>query len=299
MKTPVFCGSAVAIVTPFNGDALNRAKLAELCEFQIAGGTDAIVVAGTTGEASTMPDEEHLEAIRTVVDTVRGRLPVIAGTGSNDTRHAVELSRAACDLGVDALLCVTPYYNKTTQNGLVRHFETVADAVGKPMILYNVPSRTNLNINPETLEQLCRHPNINGVKECHIEQVPETMQRCGDDLLFYSGEDGMVLPMLALGGYGVISVVGNIVPRDVHDLCATWFDGDTAAARAIQIRLAPLIKAMFCEVNPMPVKTAMNLIGLDAGPCRLPLCDVTPASLALIRRALTQYGLLAEGEVRP
>jgi 4-hydroxy-tetrahydrodipicolinate synthase len=292
MKKPIFKGSAVAIVTPFTDTGVDYAKLAELCEFQIQGKTDAIVVAGTTGEASTMPDAEHLQTIRFVVTTVAGRVPVIAGVGSNDTRHAVELSQKAAALGVDGLLSVTPYYNKTSQQGLFLHFKAVAEAVDLPVILYNVPSRTNLNINPDTLARLAELPTINGVKECHIEQTAEVFHLCGDALNLYSGEDGMILPLLALGGFGVISVVANVIPTMTHDLVDAWLTGDTARAARLQIDLVPMVKAMFCEVNPIPVKAALNLMGLAVGPCRLPLCDPSPANLDLIRRTLSAYGLL-------
>lgn len=292
MKNPVFKGSAVAIVTPFCETGVDFDKLAELCEWHISQQTDAIVVAGTTGEASTMPDGEHLSAIAHVVSTVKGRVPVIAGTGSNDTKHAIKLSKEAESLGVDALLSVTPYYNKTTQEGLYRHFKAISDAVNLPIILYNIPSRTNLNINPETLARLSELPLINGVKECNLDQVGEVAHVCGDHLNLYSGEDGMVLPLLSFGGLGVISVIANIVPARVHDMVAAWFDGDTEKARQMQIELVPLIKAMFCEVNPIPIKAAMNLMGFNVGPCRMPLCEPSPAHLELIRTTLLQYNLI-------
>ena len=292
MKKPIFKGSAVAVVTPFNERGVDYDKLAWLCDWHISRHTDAIVVAGTTGEASTMPDEEHLAAIRQVVTAVNGRVPVIAGTGSNDTRHAVELSVKAAGLGADGLLSVTPYYNKTTPEGLYRHFKTIAESVDLPVILYNVPSRTSLNINADTLCRLAELPNINGVKECNIEQVAEVANLCGDKLNLYSGEDGMVLPLLSLGGLGVISVIANIVPDRTHAMVAAWLAGDAAGAARLQIELGPLIKAMFCEVNPIPVKTAMNLMGLSVGPCRMPLCEPSPAHLDLIRQTLRQYQLI-------
>ncbi|MEA4888247.1 MAG: 4-hydroxy-tetrahydrodipicolinate synthase [Clostridiaceae bacterium] len=291
MKRPVFKGSAVAIVTPFTHNGVDYKKMSELCEYHIKQHTDAIVVAGTTGEASTMPDEEHLSVVRCVVETVNKRIPVIAGTGSNDTRHAVELSQKAAALGADALLCVTPYYNKTSQQGLYLHFKAVADAVDVPMILYNVPSRTNLNINPETAARLAELPNINGIKECRTEQAGEIAYLCGDNLNLYSGEDGMVLPLLSLGGWGVISVIANIVPAKTHDMVMAYLNGNPSLATKIQIELVPLIKAMFCDVNPIPVKTAMNLMGLAVGPCRMPLCEPSASCLELIRRTLTAYGL--------
>jgi 4-hydroxy-tetrahydrodipicolinate synthase len=292
MKKPIFEGSGVAVVTPFTETGVDFVKLAELCEWHIRNHTDAIIVAGTTGEASTMPDDEHLAAVRHVVETVRRRIPVIAGTGSNDTHHAVQLNVKAASLGVDGLLCVTPYYNKASQQGLFLHFKAIADSVGLPIILYNVPSRTNLNINPDTLARLSELPNINGVKECNIEQAGEVANLCGDQLNLYSGEDGMVLPLLSFGGIGVISVVANIVPQQTHDMVAAWQSGDTARATRIQVELVPLIKAMFCEVNPIPVKAAMNLMGMNVGKCRMPLCDPSDEHLEQIRRTLSQYELL-------
>lgn len=292
MKQPIFRGSGVAVVTPFTEAGVDWAKLTELCEWHIQNHTDAIIIAGTTGEASTMPDDEHLDAIRLVVETVRGRIPVIAGTGSNDTHHAVQLNVKAAELGVDGLLCVTPYYNKTTQQGLYLHFKAIADAVSLPIILYNVPSRTNLNINPGTLARLAELPNINGVKECNIEQAGEVANLCGDRLNLYSGEDGMVLPLLSFGGLGVISVIANIVPRQTHEMVAAWHSGDSARATRIQVELVPLIKAMFCEVNPIPVKAAMNLMGMNVGKCRMPLCDPSDEHLGLIKKTLRQYGLM-------
>lgn len=292
MKKPIFRGSAVAVVTPFTETGVDFAKLAELCEFHIRNKTDAIVVAGTTGEASTMPDDEHLAVVKFVVDTVGRRVPVIAGAGSNDTRHAIELSRKIQSLGVDGLLSVTPYYNKTSQQGLYLHFKVIAESVDLPIILYNVPSRTNLNINPETAARLAEIPNINGIKECKIEQSGEVAYLCGDNINLYSGEDGMVLPLLAFGGIGVISVIANIVPAKSHDMVMAFLNGDIAGATKIQVELVPIIKAMFCDVNPIPVKAAMNMMGLAVGNCRMPLCEPSTAALALIRKTLEQYGLL-------
>lgn len=293
MKKPVFTGSAVAIVTPFTESGVDFEKLSELCEFHIANNTDAIVVAGTTGEASTMPDEEHLSVIGHVVKAVNGRLPVIAGTGSNYTIHAVELTQKACDLGADAILSVTPYYNKCSQEGLYRHFKAVAESVDKPIILYNVPSRTALNISPQTAKRLSELPNINGIKECNLDQAPEVAYLCKDELNLYTGEDPMVVPMLSLGGKGVISVVANIVPARVHEMVSSWLSGDVDKAAKIQIELVPLIKAMFCDVNPIPVKTALNLMGWNAGPCRMPLCEPSAECEQKIREALLQFGLIS------
>lgn len=292
MKKPVFEGSGVAIVTPFNDSGVDFAKLAELCEFHIREKTDAIVVAGTTGEASTMPDAEHLEAVRCVIETVGGRIPVIAGAGSNDTTHAIELSVECERLGADALLHVSPYYNKTSQNGLYHHFKAIADAVSIPIIIYNVPSRTGMNINPETCQRLSELANISGIKECRIEQAPEVANLCGDNLIRYSGEDAMVLPILSLGGKGVISVMANIVPRHTHDMVRAYLDGNAAEATRLQVYLVPLIKAMFMDVNPIPVKAAMNLMGMNVGKCRMPLFDLSPEQLSKLESVLRQYDLI-------
>ena len=292
MKKPVFIGSGVAIVTPFLENSIDYAKLAELCEFHIDNGTDAIVVAGTTGEASTMPDEEHISSIRCVVEAVHGRIPVVAGVGSNDTTHALRLSRLAAECKVDALLHVTPYYNKTSQNGLYRHFAMIADAVDLPIILYNVPSRTGMSIDPPTLQRLSRIENIVGIKECKIEQVAETAFLCGDDMHQYTGEDGMVLPMLSYGGKGVISVAANIIPRIMHDMVATYMAGDIATATRLQVENTFLIKALFSDVNPIPVKAAMNLMGMAVGECRMPLCEMTEAGLESLRQTLSRFGLI-------
>lgn len=292
MKKPVFVGSAVAIVTPFADNGVNFDKLAELCEFHIANKTRALIVAGTTGEASTMPDDEHLATIEHAIKVVNGRIPVIAGTGSNDTKHAVELSRQAAAIGADALLLVTPYYNKASQEGLYLHYKYIHDAVDLPIIVYNVPSRTSLNISPATLARLSELPRINGVKECNLGQAAEIAWLCGDNLNLYTGEDGMIMPMLSFGGKGVISVVANVVPALTQELTEAWFAGDKERAISLQIRLVPLIKAMFCEVNPIPVKAALNMMGFDVGPCRMPLCDPTPDSLELIRQTLADMELL-------
>jgi 4-hydroxy-tetrahydrodipicolinate synthase len=292
MKQVVFTGSAVAIVTPFTETGVDYTKLEELIEYQIKEGTDAIVICGTTGEASTMPDEEHQEAIRFTVATVKGRLPVIAGTGSNDTRHAVELSHYAETVGADAILTVSPYYNKTTQKGLYEHFRLIAQSVAIPVILYNVPSRTNLNIDPQTIKALAQLENIAGVKECNFAQVGEVINLCGGDITVYSGEDALILPMLALGGQGVISVMANIIPRDTHDLVARFMAGDLTGSRQIQLKALNLLKALFSEVNPIPVKAAMNLLGMRVGKCRLPLVEMGEVNANLLKAELVKYGLL-------
>ncbi len=292
MKRPLFIGSGVAIVTPFTKDGTDFKKLAELIEFQIANKTDAIIICGTTGEASTMPDSEHKAAIEFAVKTVNKRVPVIAGTGSNYTKHAIELSQYAESVGADGLLSVTPYYNKTTQKGLVEHFKAIAQSVTLPIILYNVPSRTNLNINPETLKELSKINNIIAVKECNLVQTPETAALCGDNLVIYSGEDGMIVPFLSLGAKGVISVMANIIPEDTHNIVMKYLHNDLAGSLALQLKTTPLIKALFAEVNPIPVKAAMNIMGMKVGSCRMPLIDMSTANLDMLKKELKNYGLL-------
>lgn len=291
MKRPVFEGSAVAIVTPFSKEGVDYKKLARLVDFQIENGTDAIVVCGTTGEASTMPDEEHLATIEFVVKHVNGRVPVIAGTSSNDTAHGIELCRKATAIGADALLSVTPYYNKTSQEGLYRHFKAMADCTPLPIILYNVPSRTNLNINPQTVKRLSEIPNIAAIKECNLLQVPEVARLCGDDIVLYSGEDGLVVPMLALGAKGVISVASHIIPREMSQLVHSFLKGDIAASRRIQLEYLPLINSLFSDVNPIPVKEALNILGWEVGECRMPLCEMSPECKAKLVSVMAGYDL--------
>lgn len=295
MKNKIFTGAGVALVTPFTGEdnrQVDFGKLEELIEMQISGGTDAIIICGTTGEASTMPDEEHLSVIAHCVKTVRHRIPVIAGAGSNDTVHAIKLSQEAEKLGADALLSVTPYYNKTTQAGLYAHFEAIAKSTSLPIILYNVPGRTNLNIEPATFARLCKIPNINAVKECNLAQLTEVLRLCGDDLNIYSGEDGQVFYPTAAGGDGVISVVSNIAPKFMHDMVMSIKNGDLKTGLAMQISCLELVKALFCEVNPIPVKEAMNMMGMNVGICRLPLVEMTEAHKAFLKESLTAFGLL-------
>ena len=288
----VFTGSGVAIITPFKADAIDFVKLGELIEAQIKGGSDAIVICGTTGEASTMPDEEHLSAIGFAVREVAGRLPVIAGTGSNDTAHAVALTRKAEALGADAVLSVTPYYNKTNQDGLVRHFKAIADSISIPVILYNVPSRTNLNLEPDTLRSLSEVRNIVGVKECNFAQVPDILGLCGDRFDIYSGEDGLIFPMLAYGAKGVISAMANLLPREAHDIVSLYMAGDLAGSRALQLKVTPLVKALFSDVSPMPLKRAMNMAGMAVGECRLPLTAPTQRAADLLKAEMAAYGLI-------
>ncbi|NLC68851.1 MAG: 4-hydroxy-tetrahydrodipicolinate synthase [Clostridiaceae bacterium] len=295
MRKPIFLGAGVAIITPFTEDGVNFGKLEELIEFQVEQGIDSIISCGTTGEASTMPDDEHVSVIKFTVEKVKGRVPVIAGTGSNDTRHAIELSKRAEDVGADAILSVTPYYNKTTQKGLYEHFSAIARNISIPMILYNVPSRTNLNINPDTMKQLSGIENIVGVKECNLSQVGDIVNLCGDNFTVYSGEDGQVVPLLALGGKGVISVMANIIPKDTHDMVCKFLEGDIEGSRRIQLKTLNLIKALFIEVNPIPIKAAMNLMGMNVGKCRMPLVDMSEKNLEILKRELINYGLRITG----
>jgi 4-hydroxy-tetrahydrodipicolinate synthase len=292
LKHPLFKGSCVALVTPFTQDGVNFEKLEELIEWHIKEGTDAILICGTTGEASTMPDDEHKEVIRFAVDKIAGRVHVMAGTGSNDTTHAIELSQYAESVGADSVLSVTPYYNKTTQEGLYRHFKAIAQSIKIPVVLYNVPSRTNLNIQPETLKRLSEIPNINSVKECNLDQVAKTRSLCGDELVIYSGEDANVVPLMSLGGMGVISVMANIIPADTHKLVASFLQGDLEASRQLQIKVVNLVEALFCEVNPIPVKAAMNLMGMNVGDCRMPLVEISEKGFEILRNSLVQYGLI-------
>lgn len=291
MKKPVFVGSAVALITPFNEGGVDTKKLKALIDFHLAHKTDAILVAATTGEAATMPDEEHLATIRTVVEYVNGRVPVIAGTGSNDTRHGVNLAKEATAIGADALLAVTPYYNKTSQEGIYRHFLATAEATDLPIIVYNVPSRTNLNITPATYKRLSEIDNIVGVKECNLLQVPETVALCGDDLVLYSGEDGLVVPLLSMGGKGVISVAAHVVPDTMHDMVEKFLNGDVAGAAKLQADIIPLVKALFSDVNPIPVKEALNILGWDIGQCRMPLCEMSKQGRDALNEVLKTYDL--------
>ena len=297
MRNPVFTGACVAIVTPFTDDnKVDFDQFGQLIERQIAAGTDAICVCGTTGESATMSLEEHMETVEYCIKKVAGRVKVIAGAGSNDTAAALMLSQHAEAAGADALLLVTPYYNKTTQAGLVAHFTAMAEAGGIPVILYNVPSRTGLNITPETALELSRNPLINGIKEAsgNISQVAKIAQLCGDELNIYSGNDDQVVPLLSLGGKGVISVVSNVKPELVHNCCKAWFEGDTKTACKLQLEILPLADALFCEVNPIPVKYAMNVLGWEAGSCRLPLVEPSDAHKEKIEQALAAEGLIQE-----
>ena len=292
----VFEGAGVALITPFkeNGE-VNYEKLEELVEEQIAGGTDAIIACGTTGEASTMTHEEHLDVIRFVCEKVKGRLPVVAGTGSNCTETAVYLSEEAEKLGADAVLQVSPYYNKATQKGLYKHFAAVAEAIRIPVILYNIPGRTGVNIAAGTIADLCKNvDNIVGVKEAsgNFSAIAQLMNLTDGNIDLYSGNDDQIVPILSLGGKGVISVLSNIAPQQTHDICAAFFAGNAMESARLQLAAIPLIEALFCEVNPIPVKAAMNMMGKGAGPLRLPLTEMEPQNQARLRAAMEAYGIL-------
>ena len=294
MKQTVFTGAAVAIVTPFNESGVDFEKFGELIDYQIENGTDAIVVCGTTGESATMPDEEHISVIKYCVQRVAGRVPVIAGAGTNDTPHCIRLSKAAEECGADALLLVTPYYNKTTQKGLVKHFTMVANSVNLPIILYSVPSRTGVNIAPQTVKKLSEVENIVGIKEAsgNISQVAKIAALCGDDFTIYSGNDDQIVPIMSLGGKGVISVLSNVVPAQTHDIAAKYLAGDTKGALSLQLEYLELIDALFCEVNPIPVKTALNMMGQNVGSLRMPLCEMTEENEEKLRNVLKKYKLI-------
>lgn len=295
MKHPVFTGSGVALITPMYPDGrVNYTEFERLVEEQIRCGTDALVVCGTTGESATLSDEEHLQLFRCAVEAAKHRVPVIAGTGSNDTAHAARLSQAAAHCGVDGLLAVTPYYNKTNTEGLVHHFAAIAEAAQLPVILYNVPSRTGMSLTAETAQRLAENPWICGIKEASgiAAQSMRIRSLCGTELPLYAGNDTDILSTLALGGSGVISVAANLVPETVHQLCAAWQQGDLVAAQRLQLWMAPLCDVLFCDVNPIPVKYAMQKIGWDAGPCRLPLYEPSAEKKTQIDRVLRIFELI-------
>ena len=292
----IFKGAGVAITTPFlaNGE-VDYDTFRDQIEYQIQNGTDAIIVCGTTGEASCLSHEEHLDCIKFCVEVVNKRIPVIAGTGSNCTETAIYLSTEAEKYGVDGLLVVTPYYNKATQKGLIEHYTMVANSVKLPIIMYNVPSRTGCNILPETAAKLCKNvPNIVGIKEASgdISQVAKVALLCGDDIDIYSGNDDQIIPILALGGKGVISVLSNIAPKQTHDICQAFFDGDTAKAAKLQIEAIPLVGALFCEVNPIPAKKAIELQGRDTGVVRRPLTEMEPQNAERLKKEMQAYNVL-------
>lgn len=291
----IFKGAGVAIITPMHANGeVNYPKLAEILDDQIEKGTDSIIICGTTGEASTLSHEEHLEAIRFTVEHVNKRIPVIAGTGSNCTETAIYLSTEAEKYGADGLLLVTPYYNKATQKGLIAHFTAVANSVKIPIILYNVPGRTGCNIAPETMAYLVQNvENIVGVKEAsgNIAQITKIMQLTDGKIDLYSGNDDQIVPLLSLGGIGVISVLSNVAPKETHDICQKWFDGDVKESCRLQLKALPLIDQLFCEVNPIPVKAAMNMMGWEVGPLRMPLTEMEDAHKETLKAAMIEYGI--------
>ena len=292
----IFTGSGVAIVTPMKENLeVNYDKLDELIDFHVNNGTDCIVIAGTTGEGATLSMEEHRNVIRAAVEFTKHRIPVVAGTGSNCTKTAIQLTKEAEEDGADGALVVTPYYNKATQTGLIQHYSQIASETKLPIILYNVPGRTGCNILPETVATLVReNENIVGLKEAtgNMAQASKTMSLCDGNLELYSGEDGLVVPLMAIGGIGVISVIANIAPKQTHDMCASYLAGDRETALKLQMKSLPLVDALFSEVNPIPVKRALNMMGMDVGSLRAPLCEMSDANAAVLKQAMTEYGLL-------
>lgn len=293
MKKPVFTGANVAIITPMTESGVNLEELGRIIEDQIQNGTDSITICGTTGESSTLSDKEHRQAISYCIEKVAGRVPVVAGTGSNDTAYALELCKFASKEGADGLLTVTPYYNKTSQQGLIRHFNLLADASTAPLILYNVPSRTGMCFSASTYLALSKHPNISGVKEAsgNFSLIAQAMALCGDELNFWSGNDDQVIPLMAMGGKGVISVYANIMPATVHKLTSLCFEGNFQQAMQLQSQYLDIINALFIDVNPIPVKNAMKMLGWKTGELRLPLCDLDDAKLTTLRNAMRNAGL--------
>lgn len=295
MKKRIFTGAATALITPMNNDgSVNFERLSSLVDEQISGGIDALVICGTTGEKSTLNYEEHVKVIETAAKANAGRVPLIAGTGSNDTVYSVGLCKDAEDAGADAFLMVTPYYNKTSQHGLVAHYNYIADRVDKPIILYNVPSRTGVAIKPETYKEISKHPNIVAVKEANgdLSAVAQTKYLCGDELDIYSGNDDQTVPIMSLGGIGVISVLSNILPGVMHKICADYLSGNTKEASEMQIKYTGLMNALFSDVNPIPVKEAMNILGMNAGPCRLPLYPMAESAVEKLKEKLKECGCL-------
>ena len=290
----IFTGAGVALVTPMHADgSVNFDKMKELIEFQIANDTDALIICGTTGEASTMSDEVQIECIRFAKEAAAGRVPVIAGAGSNDTAHCIALAQGCEKAGADAVLLVTPYYNKATQKGLILHYTAVANSINIPIILYNVPGRTGCNIAPKTVAELAKVKNIVAVKEAsgNLSQVAEIAALVGPDFDIYSGNDDQILPVLSLGGKGVISVLSNVAPKQTHDMVMKFLEGDVAGSREIQLKALPLVDALFCEVNPIPVKAAMNLMGWNVGPLRMPLTEMEPEHKEKLKKAMIDFGI--------
>ncbi len=294
-NNPIFKGAATALITPLTESGIDFDAFGRLIDWQITSGIDALVVAGTTGESSTLTDNEHRDAIRFCVERTAGRVPVIAGTGSNDTAYAIELTKYACEAGADAMLVVTPYYNKTTQNGLCKMFSSIADASTKPLILYNVPSRTGVNIEPSTYAKLADHENIAAIKEANgnISKIVETASLVGDKLDIYSGNDDQIVPVLSMGGAGVISVLSNLLPRETSDICHRFFNGDVCGAAKLQCEYLPLINALFSEVNPIPVKAAMAKMGFCENYLRMPLTEMEDAHAQILYSIMRRHGLIA------
>lgn len=293
MSNPIFKGVGTAIATPMTKAGIDYEQFERLLNWQVESGVNAVIIAGTTGESATLSDREHRELLEFAVRIIDGRIPVVAGTGSNDTAYAVELSKFACSAGADGLLVVTPYYNKATQGGLYQSFTAIADAVDKPIILYNVPSRTGTNILPETVARLAEHPNIAGIKAAsgNISQIAETAMAVGDKIAIYSGNDDQIVPIMALGGVGVISVLSNVLPKETVEICTRFFRGDIEGSRRLQLRLLPLIHALFCEVNPIPVKAALAAMGFGENYLRLPLTSMEPAHEARLLELMRAEGL--------
>lgn len=295
MKEPIFTGAAVAIITPMNEDgSINYEEFGRFIDWQIDNGTDAIVICGTTGESSTLKVVEHSECIRWCINYVNGRCKVIAGTGSNSTDCAISISRDACADGADAILLVTPYYNKTSQRGLLAHYKAIHDATDKPMIIYNVPSRTGLNVLPETAYELSKLPRVNGIKEASgdLDQIAKVHELCGNELNIWSGNDDQIFDVMERGGKGVISVLSNVVPQETHDIVEKYMNGDIEGSKALMDKYLPLAKGLFCDVNPIPVKEACNLMGFNAGHCRLPLVDMTDENKEFLKNMLKDYGII-------
>lgn len=290
MKNPLFVGSAVALITPFCDNGVDWTKFEELIEYHIENGTDALVICATTGESSTMPDEEHMAAMKFAAERAKGRITLIAGTGSNDTRHAIALSTYAESVGYDGLLLVTPYYNKATQKGIYLHFKAIAESVKIPIILYNIPGRTGCSIALDTFRKLSEIPNIIGVKEATGDLALAGQIAASTDLVLYSGNDDVILPMMAIGGKGVISVVANILPKQTHDVCHKFLNGKVDEAREEYLKMLDLIHKLFIEVNPIPIKTAMNILGFNVGKCRMPLCDMEDKNIEILKQSLKDYG---------
>lgn len=293
MKKLPFTGSGVALVTPFHADGTpNYEKLKELVQMHIANKTDAIIICGTTGEASTLPDDEHLEVIKKCVEYAQGKICVIGGTGSNDTQHAIDFSVKAEEYGCDGVLCVTPYYNKASQKGLVEHFKAIAGAISIPVILYNVPSRTGMSFSIPALSELAKVENIVAIKEASGDiGYAAKIRRAVPELYIYSGNDDMIVPMMSIGGKGVISVVANILPEETHNICEYYLNGDVEKSMTLQLEMLDVINNLFIEVNPIPVKTAMNVLGYEVGPLKLPLCDMEDKNLEILKNSLKEYGV--------